>query len=359
MVFIILALLILGFSFISTENKTTKTRYCVTIGIALIIVSGLRSYMIGTDTPGYVKSFQNTLPLTWDLFVDSLSEMEFLYYAYKGIVRIFTDNYTWFLLPIAIFYIISVVKFIKKYSSFPEISFLMFMSMGYFSFSMAGLRQTVAMGILLFATDKMLDKKYVNAALLILLASCFHISTLIYFVALVLCFLPLNKWFIGLVVVATAIFYFGGNRVTTIIVDLIWGEKRGYRELEFGGTSTLYLLIIVVVATMIFYPNILKYSKTKKIHRDNALEIDTLFTKMLLFSIPFQVMAIYQASAFRVAMMFHFPLIVLLPNVINKQKDGGSVLIAKIIVIVCLLYQLFAIAYWSGDINPFTFFWQV
>ncbi|MEG2081171.1 MAG: EpsG family protein, partial [Oscillospiraceae bacterium] len=312
-----------------------------------------------TDTYSYVRTFTNSLPITWDLLVEYLSKKEFLYTIYVGTVRRFTANYTMFLLPIAIFYITAVARFIKKYSSIPAISFILFMSMGYFSFSMAGLRQAIAMGVLLFATDKMLDKKYVSAGLLILLASGFHITTLIYFVALALCFLPLNKWFIALTAIISTSFYFAGNDLTNKIVEIVWGEERGYKEFEYGGISILILLIIVAVATFVFYPNILEYSKTRKLKKDNTLEIDTLFAKMLLFSIPFQVMAMYQANAFRIAMMFHFSMIALLPNVISKQKSRAVKIIANIVVALLLLYQLFAITYWSADINPFTFFWQV
>ena len=115
---------------------------------------------------------------------------------------------------------------------------------------------------------------------------------------------------------------------------------------------------MVSVATLLLYRPLWKYRDSRKAAPLPEMEGDLLFTKMLLFSVPFQLMAVYQANAFRIAMLFHFPMIVLLPNVIAAQEDFRSRVFAKLFVVFCLLYQLFFITYFTAGVLPYSFFWQ-
>lgn len=356
MIFVFLSLLILMVSLMYIQNNRFKTAYCVLIGIALVLIAGLRSESVGTDTQRYVQGFYSFLPEQHSVF-DLFSQREWLFYLYRSIVRSLTDNYTVFLFIPTLFYICVVCHFVNRHSSSPAISFLLFLSMGYYSFSMAGLRQTIAMGFLILATECLLDKKLLRCSLLILIASGFHITSLIYFLVILLYFLPLNKWFVGLIAVLTVLIRLGGESFIFSLVDLIWGDSRTYKQ-ESGGTSTLLLLILVSAATLLFHKGLPEYQGIRKTDPVRGMEGDLLFTKMLLFSVPFQFMALYQANAFRIAMLFHFPLIVLLPNVIASQEDLRIRIIAKAVIVPLLLYQLFFITGGTADILPYSFFWQ-
>lgn len=359
MVFTVLTIAVVLLAILTSQNKKAKKIYCYIIGASFIFFAGFRSLLVGTDSLTYAKVFQNTMPITKESFFAAFEKKEFFYKILTGVLRRITDNYTILFFIVALFFISVVCFLVRKYSTSPMLSFILFMSMGYFSFSMAGIRQTIAMGFLFLALDRMLKKKYVAAVILVLIASGFHITSLIYFLAILIYFIPFNIFSI-LVASALSIFiYVSGNSLTTRIVDVVWGDSRGYGKFEYGGISTLILLVVVFVAACIFYPGLIKYSKTRKQEKDQSMEIDSYFIKLLMFSIPFQIMTTYQANAFRIAMLFHFPMILLLPNVISKQQNRVVRIVAKVVVIGCLMYQLFAITYGSADINPFTFFWQV
>ena len=240
-------------------------------------------------------------------------------------------------------------------------AFISFMSMQYFAFSLAGIRQTIAIAILLFAMEATLNKKVLIALLLIIIASFFHISSLIGLVVIVIYYIPLNTWYISACVALSTFMFISGNDFWKKIVELIWEDSRGYEE-EFGGTSTLILLVLLALGIAFIAPKIF----TKKSHLENCSTKDqdfiiknAYFYKLLLFSIPFQVLAIYQANAFRVAMIFHIVIIALLPNAVTALKNYRERLLVNELLLLCFLIQLFAFTYNSADINPYTFFWQV
>lgn len=364
MIFIVLVFLILLLPLLTNKLKNRKKTYIIFVSIAFVLIAGLRSYMVGTDTLGYVNSFLLSKNISFPVLRDVFIKREVLFIIYQSLIRTITDNYSVYLIPIAIFYICAVSYFIYKYTESPAISYIIFMSMGFFSFSMAGLRQTIAYSILIIATHCLINKKYTKSVLLILLASLFHITSLFYFVVYIIYALPLNAWYLSLIGVATVFAYLRGDTLLLSVVTTVWGNQRSFSDVEYGGISTLILLVVVSTATLLFYPELLQRRKILSQPSifngyTKELSVNILFTKLLLFAIPLQLMAIYQAAIFRIATMFHFYMVCIIPNVINKQQNPKSILISKIIVVFLLLLQLFVYTYHAADIIPYTFFWQV
>ena len=108
-------------------HKNGKKVYFAIVTLLLIFFAGFRDLSVGTDTKSYVNGFLKCEPfseVSWGEFIKE--ESEFLYFMYRSIIRQITEHYVWFLLPISVFYIIVVSRFIYKYSDYPSISFLVF-----------------------------------------------------------------------------------------------------------------------------------------------------------------------------------------------------------------------------------------
>ena len=506
MMFVVLTAVILFFGVLEADSYISKKLYVVIAGGALLFFSGLRSLYVGTDSYSYAVGFARTEPFTLGSALSYLRQREPLFYIFRSIVRMFTDSYTPFFFAISAFYITAVSFFIYRYSKIPAIGYMLFMSMAYYTFSMAGLRQTAAMGFLIFAMDRIVNRRYFAAAALTITAFFFHVSSIIFLAAFLLWLLPLNKWFMAFAAALSLFIFAGGYTLVSIIVQFVWEEGRIYKE-ESGGTGTLMLLVAVAAAGLLLYPALwnAKHVKTgrdkseklrgrrryvaKKVKKPvsssricadragyvqdrynmgpsvknpkeragyarrfdptfknksgrntpgpagrkatAAFELnangaakqntgdyqnnqglrpyyrrrhigradhaapsagafvsampfgvqgmsdgraghpvcaaadgrdalcDSFFCKMLLASVPFQIMAVYQASAFRVAMLFHFAIVALVPNVISAQSDVRIRILGAIAVTAFVLYQLFAVTAGVGNILPYTFFWQV
>ena len=375
MIFVILILYILLVNYLCrciAPHK--KLLYCILVACAFILISGLRSKFIGVDTISYVKTFLKSSPFTWAQFLNTIKKPEFLFYTYRMLVRTVTEHYTLFLFPIAVWYVSCVTFFIYKYSSYPMISYLLFLSMGYFFLSMAGLRQIIGMAFLLLALDKLIQKKHLLCLLLIVIASCFQITSLAFLVIYLINLLPLNKWYLIGIGALTGASYILGAGALLQVVNMVWGNTRGYVKIEYGGISTYILLILISICVLVFYPHILspkrsdlllvpggyiKHCREKKpILELKGFITDQLFFKMLLFSIPIQLLAIYQANVFRIAMMYHIAVLALIPNTISRQKDRATIILTMIVITVLLMIQFFVFTYGAKTINPFHFFWE-
>ena len=354
-------ILVLGLLSLQKYNSKFKKLFVTVAGIAFTVFMGFRSFLVGTDTPGYVESFQNTPKISLSFILDAFAEKEAFYKVLQSLVRTVTDNYTVFFTVIAVFCICSVCRFIYKYSSNPTMSFIAYMSMAYYAFNLAGIRQTIALAILLFAMDSMIEKKTVRALMLIGIASLFHISSLIGVFIILIYYLPLNGIYVAICCAFSAFMYVSGNSFWKKVVDLVWEDTRGYKE-DSGGTSTLILLILISVGIAFIAPHIFAGKRTfasYSAEEQDKITVNAYFYRLLLFSIPFQVLAIYQANAFRVAMIFHIVLLALLPNSVTFVKGDKERILINLGLIGCLLIQLFVFTYWAADINPYTFFWQV
>ena len=362
MIYFFLIFLTVFGGYFTRRLKKPKKAYCYILFIAFSLIIGLRHYSIGTDTYSYVFNFLRAKGLSETPLYMLLDYREFLFLLFRNIVREFTDSYTIYLLLIAFFYMGSVLCFIYKYSTIPSISVLLFMSMGYFSFCMSGLRQTIAMGIFIIAVMALQEKKYIKCAILLLIATGFHISSIIYFAALIAYFLPLNKIYISVCTLLTALFAANGGRYIQIATDYLWGSDRNYSGNDSGSGTVLFLLISIAVFCLAFYKNMID-KKAKNRSQNGALsnkvsDADRFFMKLLLISIPFQSLALINANAFRIAIPFHFFHIALLPNVINKVRNRNTRIIGKATIIILLIAFFYISTYPSNNLSPYYFYWQ-
>ncbi|MDD6072360.1 MAG: EpsG family protein [Clostridiales bacterium] len=146
----------------------------------VIWMAGTRRYI--ADTSYYITSYLN-MP-------SSLSDIpEYLLHNTKDkgfsalsimIKSLVGQDFVPYLMILAIFQGISLVTFFRKYSDDLVFSLFLFVaSSDYFAWMFNGLRQFLAVTVILFAVPWMLNKKYVPAFLTVLLASTFHQSALL------------------------------------------------------------------------------------------------------------------------------------------------------------------------------------
>ncbi len=363
MIYYILVPVILLLPMLTNNLKIGKKLYFTVVTALLILFAGLRHYNVGTDTLRYVNyMFVDGTPV-WELTREELLEKrEWLFLLYRSIVKQFTDNYTWLLLPVAVFYSITVSRFVYKHSAYPALSFLIFLAMSYYAFSLTGMRQTICYTFILWALDALVERRRLLCVLFILIGSGFHITGLLFFVIFIVDLIPFNLLYVFGTAIASVFTYMFAPLFIGNVSDFLWGDDR-YTAVEYaGGESMLLVIIAVTVASVFLHPDLFKQTQLE-IRPDgrkqrSELQVDQLFVKMLLFSIPIQAMVLYQANIFRVAMMFHFPMMAIIPSVIKKQNDGYISLLGRLIVVATLLIELFIFTFNAAGVMPYSFYWQ-
>ena len=180
-IYIVTFLLFAVFSYIEVRTNISerykKVLYSI-IFFYLIFQVGLR-WETGTDWIPYYKHFTESGSLE-KIFVDVLLGFEIGYGYFVYITKLFTDNYTCFLIIHALIFYFLVFKANKVVSPYPLISMFIFYSstMGILGSN----RQLIALSICLYSLKFILDEKPIKFFLAIALAFSFHTSALFFLV---------------------------------------------------------------------------------------------------------------------------------------------------------------------------------
>jgi transmembrane protein EpsG len=181
-----IALLINQRDFTRLETVCGKEEYRYSWIFALIVfapivwMAGHRGWF--ADTTAYIMGYLSTPQSLTGIaaYLASVKKDKGFYVLSLLLKCIFGSDYVSYLTALAVFQGISIVVFYRKYSTHYVLSIFLFIaSTDYISWMFNGLRQFMAVTIILFAVPFMLEKKYVQAILIILLASTMHQSALI------------------------------------------------------------------------------------------------------------------------------------------------------------------------------------
>lgn len=368
-IFVILIMLLAVSYIVFYRKPKTRNLFWILSYVMFVVISGFRGPTVGTDTQSYIDAYIETGSLTLsEVFQGS----EVLYTFFSHVFSSLGLSYTVFFFVIALFEYYVILVFVRKLSKNPLISLIMFMSMGYFWFFLTGIRQSIAICFLLLSIIQLMDGHYFRGLLLVGVASLFHITSLVFLVSYVIWIVPLGIWYVIFLAAFCYLVYIYADTIVTLAVLYLWDENRRYNSDEYGGTSTLILLVLILICTMIFYwraygesiklrirqKSLFNISISRINRNEYDLFVDRFFIKLVCFSIPFQVLAIFQANAFRIAMMFHICAMCLVPNTVANLKDKNLRFMGYFMVGVALLAQFFVFTVYVNDIIPYKFFWE-
>lgn len=138
--------------------------------IAFCLFSGLRSSY--NDTYVYRQTFIDLDPAKFNFSM--------VFEAYGGfelfqviIKRYISDNPQFLILFTSVFINVLYVRYIFRYSKNLSASVFLY-AIGIFVFSMGGVKQAMAMAVAIYAISAFLEKKYIKAIVLLLIALTFH-----------------------------------------------------------------------------------------------------------------------------------------------------------------------------------------
>lgn len=151
------------------KDVQSKVVY-IAIFLLIIFFSGLRSTY--NDTSTYMQGFQMLRPESVELS-DLFSSYGGFEVYQKIIKQYISDNPQMLIFVSAILVGLLYVPFLVRHSNtFGETIYLFLI--GSYIFSMAGIKQALAIGIALYAISSYLDRRYIKAIILLLLAMAFH-----------------------------------------------------------------------------------------------------------------------------------------------------------------------------------------
>ena len=235
------------------EGKMERMNQIIVFILALLsflllwFLTAFRSSEIGNDTNNYLYYF--------DIFtngIDLTRRAEIGYQFFVFFIGKFTRDQHAFLIITASVMYCGIGVYLFKYSKNPAVSLCLFFSF-FFSVYINILRQCMAMMIALYGYQLLKSGKKTLAALLFLMAMCFHTTAIVCF----LLFLDLKilekRWVVFSITLLCAAVSFSG--ILKSVVDVIFPKYSTYFKGQYASSGwvavTCYLLVYFALYVLV------------------------------------------------------------------------------------------------------------
>ncbi len=324
-VFSILCLLVIALSFLLKGNRPKNKPFIYSACFLMFVAMGFRDVLKnGNDS---ASSYYHQYQRIHEAGYPSLSQLFFGNYntGYRYLMK-FCDSigldYQGFIIVIAAFAMASLAFLIYKYSVSPVQSICYYMGLLIYIFMFDALKQTLAMAVLIYAFDALMEKKPVRFYILVILASFFHFPALVFLPAYLISEMRLDGegYFIMLGCLMLFTFLF-----RTQIINLMFDTYSKNETVEFidlSGSKFLsnkvIVMLVIVLAALVFRP------PTKS---------DTLYNVLLKFmgvAIVLQTFCVYNNIFERLADYYFIYSVIFIPLVFENKKLKVNVLGAEL-----------------------------
>ena len=330
------------------KTKNNRKILCIVMGIVYFLIAALRGRTVGGDTDIYVRVFEKMSKIDMVVAYEE-ADKDPVFYAFLNIMSKITDSYTILFIVIALFFTVTVTKFIYKYSKEPALSWLIVLAFSLYQFTLTAMRQTIAISFVLIAFSCLFEKKWFKGVIAVLLGALFHSSAIAVLIVFIVYKVKINKPILWGSVAVLGLSLLFNEQIVQWLLNVFQGETLSYgiSEEQSGYTMLLVIFILYVFAILFVNTDELEKSKT----------VQMLFM-LSFFAVFFETLVPAQPVFFRFAFYFLYGLIVLIPEVIftGRKKEDQVILYFAIVTVLSIQYFAFTIG--SSYILPYYTFWE-
>ncbi len=347
----LLIIIILAFYYLLEEQPwelkaQRENVYSLIICCILVLMAAFRSDAVGADTPGYRYDYESLWQYTT---LDSLINNFTIYYiGYFGLSKLFymagMPVQVWFGF-IEAFYLFALMKLVNRFSRDKVFSLLVFVTIGLFTFSMAGLKQTFAASLMMLAFVYFLDRKYILTVLLIGAVFYTHQAALIFLCIFPLYFVRKTKWFIPMVIIMIGLIYLYGMVFLSSMVEIIGNEKwEGYlvNESDYTYVTFIFYSVITLIAFLYF-----------RNYNEEEPDVAKLFLGGSLLGCGMQLFAGFSPSLFRLANLYTPLMMIFIPNAVYYMDEDNRKIVRIVLMVSIIFYFLY-----TGRNSHYEFIWR-
>lgn len=331
-------------------------------GGALFFLMGFKSANVGNDTANYISFFEHMRKLP--NFFDPLSRFEMGYQVYNKLLGIvFKSTQSLFIVTAAIC-IGCVCYGVVRLSTNWQYSLFLFVGLRFYYFFLSGLRQSIALSIIIVSYVLFREKKYLGFCCLVLLATTFHFSAIIFFAILLVSKLKITRDTIIKFLMGTVTIYLLFAPIMQLALSHLPGYYSHYLLSEAGAANNvanyIYTLINIVFIVFAFSVDYIDKADTndscKCINGDRHTELILMF-----FSAGLSLIATRASIIDRMVQYFWIFSIFSISNILFSIKDK----FARrewyfAITVLVILYNVVLLVFrpeWT-EIIPYRFYWQ-
>lgn len=326
----------------------------------LLLLLGLRSKYVGTDTITYINMFTQG---KFDV------EIEYGFKQWVLFLKYLNDSEAFFIFITSCLQLIPLFHFLRKNSQRISFSLLILLGSNIFFFYLSGLRQAVALTFFLFTVKALIDKRYLEFMFFSIIAGLFH-STAFMFILVcpVLNLIRFNKSVVSILIIISGIIaWFEIFNIEAILNGLglhelfvgqgVLDRYKGYSEytVDLNITRTISSKIRTIII-----PTLVAYFVNIAIHKYSNY---SLYEKLYLSGVIISNILITFPLGFRIGLYGIFFQIIVFPNLIYKVSNNLNLyrlyyLYALVTISFSIKNAYEGITSVRKDIVPYVFFWE-
>ena len=333
------------------KNRNAKTLSA--FFVIYFFILALRADTIGVDLQQYLPRFQTIAQSSFSELVALSESVNPGYIAINKLISFFSRNNQFFLAVIAACTVIPIAILYKKESEHAMLSISIFLILPLFSMFFSGLRQTLAIAMVVPAFYCAKNKKRLLFLLTVLIAYLFHSAGIFIILLYPVYRAKITKKGLFVVIPAMVFVYIFNVQIFNFVLQFM-GEKyqERYSELSDTGAYTMIVLFIMFAVYSFVVVN------------DKQLDETTLgMRNLLLLSIVLQFFAPINPIAMRVNYFYilFIPLLISRITMRCKQDYIQIVGIARILMCCFFVCYFFYKAFFGTDtleVFPYLPFWS-
>ena len=243
-----------GFTLAGKDGKSVYILCFLFLGL----LAAFRSPIVGNDTKEYIRIFQDFRDL-----LDNGTRFEYGYLYYNLFIHKITGNYQVFFIITSIFLFATYGVITWKYSFRPKLAVLFFFILA-FPGTVNTMRQSFAICILLFSLDYIIKRRWIFFIFIVLFASLFHVTAIIFLVVYTLSYLRINRMTVLLFVVAALVCYIMFADLLEIGFSYFTMYEYYSQGKYFEGETRVASMVKVVFSVTIFLVAYYSYKRSTK-----------------------------------------------------------------------------------------------
>ena len=342
---------------IDGQNRHIPPKLLVMLGLGyLCFLAMFRGISVGNDTYDYATYFYRIARQS-DIFSYIRSaRFEPGYILLNWTLSKFFKNHQIILITSSVFSFYSVGRFFLKHSKHPAISVYLFFTLMSFDFFLCAIRQELAIAVLLFAYDALLDYRALRYMLLVLLAAMFHYSALIFIPVYFLMAIRQRQKFYIVLLATTFITMVGFQQILSWILSFFTNYESYSDSSYFQSGVKLSLILYLVV-----YLYILLTGEWVGMRNPSGMLHDEMEYRLVVL-LPVLCMISFNAPIFtRFLRYFQMFIYLYFPNALYKKDSQNQFLLLVTTMILsaayALLIHIFRTPTWFTS-YPYSFFWN-
>ena len=333
MLLILFVVIILYWYKLPQNDDGAMQKYLLRTSLLFFLLAGLRNKVIYNDTLIYVDRFNYLADMTMQQVIFEYPKDTFFYIVSQVLHPILFHNYTLWLLLISASFILPLYRLLKRYSVNYMLSWWCFAFIGIMMFVMAGLRQTVAMGLVITSFLYLINGKNIFFFVCIALAYLFHTTSLIFLIVYPLSRLKFtfNKTTIFFYIIVVTLIINSGSILLKETISLLSESDERFVEYRNNGSGSNY--------TYAFQQLVLVAPSLYLLRRRYAEPVVSIFSHLSVIALLCVMLSPVIAEMFRVSMYFSWSILVLFPMAM-KEVERKSCL-PQLYILFFIFYLVF------------------